>query len=407
MVKSTGIATARKGASRRKSKRKATRPLPYQDFPLFHHANGRWAKKVNKKLVYFGKVDEDPNGEKALDLWKDQQDDLRAGRTPRPKQEGFTLEDLCDLFLSQKDDLLESGELVQRTYDEYFATCQRLLESFGKSRLVDDIQPDDFKLLRASIAKIWGPVRLGNEIQRTRSVFKFGFDSGKIDRPLRFGPAFKRPSAKTLRIERAKKGQRMFEAAELGRLLVAAGPQLRAMILLALNTGFGNADVGLMPMTSLDLRAGWVRFPRPKTGVERRIPLWPETTVALKAAIAERPAPKDAALGDLVFITKYGKSWHKETPDNPISNEFRKLLDTLGLHRPGLGFYCLRHTFETIGGETKDQVAVNAIMGHVDATMAGKYRERISDERLKAVVSYVRGCVFPTAGLAAGEGGAE
>jgi integrase len=50
----------------------------------------------------------------------------------------------------------------------------------------------------------------------------------------------------------------------------------------------------------------------------------------------------------------------------------------------------LRHTFETIGGESKDQVAVNAIMGHVDDSMAGVYRERISDERLIAVTDKVR-----------------
>jgi len=54
----------------------------------------------------------------------------------------------------------------------------------------------------------------------------------------------------------------------------------------------------------------------------------------------------------------------------------------------------LRHTFETIGGEAKDQIAVNSIMGHVDSTMAGVYRERISDERLRAVVEHVRAWLF-------------
>jgi integrase len=33
-------------------------------------------------------------------------------------------------------------------------------------------------------------------------------------------------------------------------------------------------------------------FPRVKTGVERRIPLWPETGEAIQAAIAARPRPK-------------------------------------------------------------------------------------------------------------------
>jgi integrase len=73
-------------------------------------------------------------------------------------------------------------------------------------------------------------------------------------------------------------------------------------------------------------------------------------------------------------------------------------LDKLELHRRGLGFYALRHTFETIGGEFRDQVAVNAIMGHVDASMAAVYRERISDGRLKAVVYHVYSWLYPTVG---------
>ena len=50
----------------------------------------------------------------------------------------------------------------------------------------------------------------------------------------------------------------------------------------------------------------------------------------------------------------------------------------------------IRHTFETIGGESRDQVAVDAIMGHSREDMASVYRERIGDDRLQAVVEHVR-----------------
>jgi integrase len=97
----------------------------------------------------------------------------------------------------------------------------------------------------------------------------------------------------------------------------------------------------------------------------------------------------------LVFRTKYGDSWAKlHTSANPLSAEMRRLLNKLNLHRPGLGFYALRHTFETIAGESRDQVAVNAIMGHVDASMAAHYRERISDERLVDTANDVRRWLF-------------
>ena len=77
-----------------------------------------------------------------------------------------------------------------------------------------------------------------------------------------------------------------------------------------------------------------------------------------------------------------------------VSDAFSKLLKKHGLKLPGLGFYALRHGFETIAGGCKDQVATSAIMGHVDSSMAENYRERIDDDRLLAVVGHVRKWLF-------------
>ena len=72
------------------------------------------------------------------------------------------------------------------------------------------------------------------------------------------------------------------------------------------------------------------------------------------------------------------------------------------MSRRGLGFYTLRRCFETITGETKDQLAVESIMGHVDPSMGAVYRERISDERLRAVTEHVRNLLFNADGAIAG-----
>ena len=405
MAKSTKLRSAEKPAK------------PHKDFPLFPHATKRWAKKVRGKLHYFGPWD-DPQG--ALDRWLVQKDDLLAGRTPRPTGEGFTIRDLCNRFLTEKQDLVNTGELSPRTFRDYKDTCDIIVGGFGKSRLVSDLTTDDFRHLRKTMAKTRGHVSMGNTIQRVRSVFKFAYDSELIEKPVRFGPHFRRPAAKAVRQERHKNGRKMFEAHEIHKMLKAAGPQLKAMILLGINAGFGNADVATLPMGAVDLEGGWMEHPRPKTAVPRRCPLWPETVTALRKAIAERPTPKVEEAEDCVFVTKYGKSWHKDTPDNPISNEIAKLLDAIDdeaakeakktgkkaparIRRKGRGFYSLRHTFETIGGESIDQVAVNAIMGHVDTTMAGHYRERISDERLKAVTDTIHNWLFAEDSEKAGE----
>jgi integrase len=169
--------------------------------------------------------------------------------------------------------------------------------------------------------------------------------------------------------------------------------------------------VGTLPLSALDLDGGWVDYHRPKTGITRRCPLWPETVAALRAVLAERPKPLDQEDAELVFLTAFGRSWHKGTigevpktdaslkeklkslSDSPVSKEMRKLLNALGI-KGNKNFYALRHVLETMGGEAKDQVAVDHIMGHARNDMAGAYRERISDERLKAVSDHIRKWVF-------------
>ena len=86
----------------------------------------------------------------------------------------------------------------------------------------------------------------------------------------------------------------MFEAAEIRQMIDAAGPQLRAMILLGINCGYGNTDCASLAKSALDLDGGWVDFPRPKTGVGRRCPLWPETVSLMQAHLDARGNPGDA-----------------------------------------------------------------------------------------------------------------
>jgi integrase len=369
---------------------------PYPDFPLFAHAAGVWAKKIRGKLHYFGPWS-NPDG--ALESYLKQKDDLHAGRVPRPDLEAVTVKDVCNSFLNDKKARQEAGELSRRTWDEYKAACDLVISRFGKGRLAQDLGPADFSALWKHMARKWGTYRLGNTVQYIRCLFRHAFESDLIPKPVRFGPVFKRPSKKTVRLHRAEQGAKLFNADEVRRLLAAAGVQMKAMILLGINCGFGNADCGGLPLAAVDLDKGIIDFPRPKTGIPRRCPLWPETVAALREALAKRPEPKSTDHAGLFFITKYGQSWAKETPDGPLSKEMKKLLKALGINgRKRLGFYTLRHTFRTIADEAKDQPAADYIMGHEVPHMSTVYRETISDERLRAVADHVRKWLFPPAG---------
>jgi integrase len=371
---------------------KADKPQkPYPDFPLFPHATGRWAKKIRGKLHYFSPWS-DPDA--ALAKYLEQKDALHAGKKPRADPDALTVKELCNQFLAAKEARVHAGELSPRTWAQYKETCGLVVKEFGKQRLVSDLGPDDFATLRRRVARRWESATVGNFVTRVRVVFKYATDMDLIDRPIRFDQEFKRPSKKTLRVQQARQevqqGHKLFRREEILLMLLTTPVHLEAMILLGINCGLGNADCGRLPQQALDLERGWLDYPRPKTGMKRRCPLWPETVAAIRETLARRREPKDPADADLVFITRTGQAWHTDTTESPISYEVGKLLRRLGITgRDGLGFYTLRHTFRTVADEAKDQPAADYIMGHEVAHMSSVYRETISDARLRTVTDHV------------------
>lgn len=383
-----------------KSNRKSRFGKPHSDFPLTKHPRGYWCKRIKTvdgtwKMCYFGKIADDPEGKAALDEWLRDRDELLAGRVPRAKRDDLTVKTLVNEFLNWKRELVESDDLAQRSLEVYVETGRLLAEKLGKQRFVADLAPEDFQELRKSLAKGHGLVWLANTIQRIRSIFKFGYENRLLDRPVRFGSGFKKPSAKTMRKARLAKGPRMFEPAEVKAVLEHATPNIKAMVLLGINGALGNTDCAELPLEAVDLESGWLDYPRTKTAVNRRIPLWPETVEAIQAAIEDRAEPKDPNDAGLLFIGKRGQSYVVGRRGYRIHQELKRVRDKAGVS--GRTFYDLRRTFETIGGDSRDQVAVDAIMGHAPKSgdMAAVYRQRISDGRLRAVVEYVRLWLFP------------
>jgi integrase len=362
---------------------------PYPEFPLFAHANGQWAKKIRGRMHYFGSW-EDPDT--ALDTYLKQKDDLHAGRTSRPDPAALTVKDACNAFLNHKKDKMDAGELSLRTWAKYKEVTDLIVSHFSKQRLVSDLRTEDFTSLKNTMTKRWGPLRVADFIQHIRSVFKYAFDAEMIDRPVRFGPGFDRPSQKTIRLHKAARGPKLFTRDEVRRLIEAADVRTKALILLGINAAFGNHDVTMLPLSALDLDAAIIDYARPKTGVARRCPLWPETVAAIREALAIRPKPKPEH-AELAFLSARGTplvSLRDKDRTDAIAVGFGALMKRLGIGRKGLGFYTLRHTFRTVADEARDQPAADFIMGHEVPHMSSIYRETISDTRLRAVSDHVR-----------------
>ena len=206
----------------------------------------------------------------------------------------------------------------------------------------------------------------------------FNFANEELGFDVRYKKALRPPAAKELR--KANNIETLFTAEEVRLVRDNASPQLKAMILLGINCGFGNADCGLLPLSALDLENGWHKFPRPKTEMPRRCPLWPETVEALQEVVNGRDSGP-------VFVTKYGNPWWSEAKKAPISYEFRKLVTKLGFYEQYVTtFYSLRRTFERIAGAADvNQAMIDCIMGHPAhvSDIAAVYRQRVFNDRLK------------------------
>ena len=350
-----------------------------KDFPLTVRGDGRYQKKVNGRTFYFTGTQQE-----ALDEWLRVKDDILAGHDPRARTGELTIRDLVNAFLAAKQDLVDSGELTERSWRDYHATCGRIAQEFGRTRLVETLNADDFATFRKHLAKGRGPVTLRNDITRIHVVFKFAEDHNLVEHPIRgIKVALKKPSKAVLRKHRESNGgEELFTSEQIRALLRVATPQFKAMLLLAVGNALGNSDVANLQPEHVDLEGGWLTYPRPKTGIKRRSKLWPETIVAIRAV-------------GLPLHTKFGGKWvNGSTSDNAISKEFRALLNDCGITTRGMNFYRMRHTFRTVADETKDQPAIDLMMGHARDDMASNYRHGISDARLEDIAAHVHDWLF-------------
>jgi integrase len=220
-------------------------------------------------------------------------------------------------------------------------------------------------------------------------MFGYAVAQGWIDTPPRYGRA----------MDAAPPGRRAIRPYTLdeARALVAAAtdPQIKAMVLLALNCGYGANDCANLPRSAVNLDGALVVFPRVKTDIDRAAPLWPETVAALRAVM-------DARQGDdLVFRRRCGLPWVRLNRrgrrivwiDSTI-HHFKSLCAAAGVECRGI--YGLRHLHRTIADECADANAACRLMGHRLPGMAQVYVDAIEHDRLKRITDHIRFRLWPT-----------
>jgi integrase len=381
---------------------------PRRSYPLTPHQNGQFCKKILGKTHYFGTV-ADPD--KALANYHRHCEGLHSGQISSvPKKPGaITLRELVNEFLNAAAAKRDAGRLKERTFADYHRVCGQVLASLGRDLRVTAITREDLRTLHRHLSDGVSATTLNNRIGVARGLFTFAYDEELIEQPLRL-KALPRPEKRVLRMDRAKRGRRHFLASEIQAMLGTATAPIRAMILLGINCGLGNTDIAKLRRDAVDLDRQWLDYPRPKTGVVRRCPLWPETAAAIRLAVQQQRerGRADEAVQHLLFVTRKGHPFVRSeekvdengrpvvTEHDAIATSFKRLMAKHGIESRGLGFYGLRRSLETIGGETGHQVAVDHIMGHAPASsdMGAVYRQHVAETLLRSVTDYVRAWLF-------------
>ena len=358
-------------------------------FPLKKHRNGQWYAYLKGKIRYFGSGD-------AMDALADYQKRLVGilnGDEDREKilKGRLTVGQMITLFLEHLQQKIKTGEISSRRVNEYRRIYIDVFNVFGSEKRVAAVTQSDCQKLREVLSQGCKLQRLAEKIKRILRMVEWAYESDYLEALPKFKKWLDLPGRGALKREKDLTPH-FFTAEEILQLSECGGKyplQWKAVILTAINCGFGSRDLAELEFSQVDLQKGFIAEKRGKTGMGRKAALWPETVAAIKEYLEkERP---ETELKKKVFVTSEGTLWNYDTEKSRVDSlglAFRRTAKKLGLREQS--FYSLRRTFRTIADETGDVPAINLIMGHADYTMGGVYRQFIKDDRLVAVSEYVR-----------------
>lgn len=323
---------------------------------------------------------------------------------PARRRRNPSLHEILSRWIRDLRDAAERGELRGSTWVQYRLSAKRISAIAGHY-LASDINPDVTKALYDRLVKAHGVDWAKRGIGHFRAACNHAVDSGWCP-PIRLG---KRITARLASRPPAKMRWRLYTPAEVRMILAAslrgiriangrarpARIQLHAMILLALNGGYGSQELSDLPRSVVDLDHARIDYSRGKTGADHIVPLWPETVRALGWAMSLRPGD------DLLFRTREGNPWctdkhvyrngklFKTTKTDNVNELFTELVKPLGLKFPGQGFYKLKHLHATIADRAGDPHATFALAGH-ELPGSKSHYVHVGEDRLRRVVEFVR-----------------
>ena len=259
-------------------------------FPLTLHSTGQYCNKIKGKMHYFGK-----DKKQALERYLEQAAFLHNGKAVMFKTTNgnMTLKSLCNIYLQHQQAKAASAEITFRHYVDQISCLKKFMSFIGQYRKISEISTLDLQNYKRKLKRAYNSA---HRINLHISIMKTMFHWAKKNDILHRIPNIDTVSS----IKIIHKQRHVFTSEEIHQLFALADVQMKAMIWLGLNCGFGCTDCAELRWSDLDLVNGRVKLARGKTGVSRDLPLWPETIQSLQD------------------ITKSGKLVFRTSRDKPL-----------------------------------------------------------------------------------------
>jgi integrase len=245
-----------------------------------------------------------------------------------------------------------------------------LVPAFGKLRL-DAIGPERIEAFKAEKLEAKLAAKTVNNILTVlRRILAVAAEWGKLKSV---------PHVRWLKVPDPEFD--FLDFSEAKRLVIAADPEWKTMIVLGLRCGLRQGELLALLWDDIDLVAGRLMLKRsvargivgtPKSGKSREIPLSDDALAALKASRHLK--------GELVFCNERGGMLTKGECKWPLWKACKRA----GLRR--IGWHVLRHTFAShLAMRGVPLKAIQELMGHATIEMTMRYAHLSPDVRRDAV----------------------
>jgi len=247
------------------------------------------------------------------------------------------------------------------------------LTEFFRGKYLSEITPEAIERYRMKRkADEREPATINRELACLKTLFNKAIEWEKAER---------NPAAKIKKYREPNSTERILTPDEMRRLIDAAGPELRPVLLIALNTGMRRGEILGLRWKAVDFVKGFILIEDSKSGKARKVPMNGPVFHLLRGMSQE---------GEFVFS---GPGAQGHVMD--IKTAFGGACRRAGIK--GLRFHDLRHTAASRMIEAGvDLVTVSRILGHASIQMTMRYVHP-TEQNMKAAVGKL-GEIFENTG---------